>query len=66
MGGCVTKESESQSKEPVIVVKKPRKIPALSSIEENHLYKVRAEKEKKEDENKVNQKLDQETEWCFN
>ena len=67
MGGCVTKENETQHKDPVIVLKKPRKIPSLSSIEENHLYKVRIEKERREaEQNKETRKLTARTEWCFN
>lgn len=47
MGGCVAKEQEGGCNDPVIVMKKQRKIPSLSSIAENHLYKVRVEKERR-------------------
>ena len=66
MGGCVTKEAEEQLRDPVVVMKKPRKIPSLNSIEGNHLYKVRVEKEKKEEEVKAGKSSHATAEWCFN
>lgn len=46
MGSCIAKEKETASNlEPIVVVKKPKSIPSLSSIEDNQLYKTRVERD---------------------
>ena len=45
MGGCMTKEKEAyESKDPVIITKKPKYPPSLQSIEDNQLYSKRLDK----------------------
>lgn len=44
MGSCMAKEKEKAPPEPIVVVKKQKKVPSLSNIEENHLYKSHIER----------------------
>lgn len=53
MGGCIVKDKGSPKKDPVVVTKKSKRVPSLSSIEENQLYKTRIDKERKDYEDKA-------------